>query len=246
MKNNDYSEREMINDTKVDISDEKIYGGSNDLLNKMNPGDVSGDDKQVVVKKFSAQDEYYFMYKNRIEKCRIIGGSFYITYGENLQKTENHLLTVCVDSQIAILDRYPKVEYSDLYRTREELLIAIGAGDLINTNQGEDLSFEQYQRVASSTKFYGTGQPIVYPALKLNGEAGEVAEKVGKVLRDNDGVYSVERSNEILKELGDCLWYINAVATDLGYSMENVAQGNIDKILDRRKRDVISGSGDNR
>lgn len=242
----DYSEREMIDDTKVDNCSEKICGGSGDLLNKMSPGDVSGDDKQVVVKKFSATDEYYFMYHNQIERCRIIGGSFSITYGEDLQKVENHLLTVCVDSKRSILDRYPKVKYSDLFRTREQLIYAIGAGDLISRNQGEDLSFKQYQIVASSTKFYGKGDPVVYPSLKLNGEAGEVAEKVGKVLRDNDGVYSLERSHGILKELGDCLWYINAVATDLGFSLQDVAEGNMEKILDRRKRNVISGSGDNR
>lgn len=108
------------------------------------------------------------------------------------------------------------------------------------------MTFETYEEIALSTKAYGSGQEIIYPTLGLNGEAGEVAEKVKKALRDENGVFSKERKEEIIKELGDCLWYINAIANDLGSTLSNVAQVNIDKLVSRRTRGQIHGDGDNR
>lgn len=107
-------------------------------------------------------------------------------------------------------------------------------------------TFDEYQKVAMSTKAYGKGLPVFYPALKLNGEAGEVAEKIGKAWRDKDGKFDPDYILEIKKELGDTLWYICALADDLEINLADVANANIAKILDRRARGVVSGDGDNR
>ena len=106
------------------------------------------------------------------------------------------------------------------------------------------VTFNTYQFIALSTAKY-PGK-IVYPALGLCGEAGEVAEKVKKVLRDNDGVFTDEIKLEIAKELGDVLWYISALSNDIGYSLEQVALMNNQKLISRKERGVISGEGDNR
>lgn len=87
---------------------------------------------------------------------------------------------------------------------------------------------------------------ILYPALKLNGEAGEVAEKVGKVLRDDDGLFSDEKRKDIALELSDVLWYIAALADSLGYTLDEIGEMNIAKLADRKARGKIGGSGDNR
>ena len=80
----------------------------------------------------------------------------------------------------------------------------------------------------------------------LMGESGEVAEKFKKLIRDKKGAISEEDRQEIVKELGDILWYINSVAHLLGSSLEDVAQKNIEKVLSRKYRGMTSGSGDNR
>ena len=87
---------------------------------------------------------------------------------------------------------------------------------------------------------------IVFPALGLNGEAGEVAEKVKKVLRDNEGAFTEEKRQEIAKELGDCLWYVSAMSNDIGYSLEEIGEMNINKLCSRQQRNMIHGNGDNR
>ena len=109
--------------------------------------------------------------------------------------------------------------------------------------------FEEYEAVVDTTAMYpgrrGTGLAY-YPVLGLTGEAGEVAEKFKKILRDKDGVVTNEDAQEIVKELGDVLWYITAIASDLGYDLQAVAETNADKLLSRLERNVIQGSGDNR
>lgn len=80
----------------------------------------------------------------------------------------------------------------------------------------------------------------------LVGESGEVAEKFKKLIRDKKGAISEEDRQEIVKELGDILWYINSVAHLLGSSLEDVAQKNIEKVLSRKDRGMTSGNGDNR
>jgi len=103
-----------------------------------------------------------------------------------------------------------------------------------------------YQTAAMETRKYAEAYNVIYPALKLNGEAGEVAEKIGKTLRDDDGNFTIEKKAEIAKELGDVLWYIAALSQDIGYSLEEIALININKLASRARRNVISGSGDNR
>ena len=108
------------------------------------------------------------------------------------------------------------------------------------------MQFDEYQQEAMKNKVYGYGDKITYPTLGLVNEAGEVAGKVKKVLRDDNGVYTPESRLAIAKELGDSLWYIAATAEDIGYSLDTIAQLNIEKLTDRRNRGVIQGSGDNR
>lgn len=109
-----------------------------------------------------------------------------------------------------------------------------------------ELSLNAYQRQATKTAIYGEGNKIGYPILGLVGEAGELANKYKKVLRDDGGVISEEKRRQLADELGDVLWYCAALANDLGENLGNIAAFNIMKLLDRQKRNVISGSGDNR
>jgi NTP pyrophosphatase (non-canonical NTP hydrolase) len=105
----------------------------------------------------------------------------------------------------------------------------------------------EYQELSRRTATYpGAGDNIVYPTLGLAGEAGEVAEKVKKLLRDDDGVLTDERRAALAAELGDVLWYVAQLASELGLELEQVAQDNLDKLLSRQRRGVLSGSGDDR
>jgi NTP pyrophosphatase (non-canonical NTP hydrolase) len=104
-----------------------------------------------------------------------------------------------------------------------------------------------YQRLSRRTATYpDAGDNIVYPTLGLAGEAGEVAEKVKKLLRDDGGVMTDERLQALAGELGDVLWYVAQVATEAGLDLDQLAQANLDKLLSRQERGVLSGSGDAR
>ncbi len=105
---------------------------------------------------------------------------------------------------------------------------------------------DDYQKEAVANKIYGYGDKITYPALGLANEAGEVCGKIKKVLRDKDGNFDNESTKAIADELGDVLWYLAALAEDIGYSLDTIAQINIKKLTSRRERGVIQGSGDNR
>ncbi|MFU8773914.1 MAG: nucleoside triphosphate pyrophosphohydrolase family protein [Anaerolineales bacterium] len=107
--------------------------------------------------------------------------------------------------------------------------------------------FNDYQDLAMSTAVYPQrGSNLAYPALGLNGEAGEVAEKVKKILRDKGGVLDDETRLALKKELGDVLWYVAAMCSEAGLRMSEVAELNISKLRDRQGRDVLHGSGDER
>lgn len=109
-----------------------------------------------------------------------------------------------------------------------------------------NIYINEYQQAANKTAIYPSKHAIIYPALGLTGEAGEVSDKIKKVLRDNNGVFTDEKKLEIAKELGDVLWYVSTMARDIGYTLQQVAQMNIDKLQSRQERVLIGGSGDNR
>jgi NTP pyrophosphatase (non-canonical NTP hydrolase) len=118
--------------------------------------------------------------------------------------------------------------------------------DAINFMEGKySMSdFNAYQRSAATTAIYT--DKVVYPALGLVGEAGEVANKVKKVLRDKEGVFNEGDRDDIAKELGDVLWYIAALATDMQLSLGYIASQNELKLSKRKANGTIGGSGDNR
>jgi NTP pyrophosphatase (non-canonical NTP hydrolase) len=109
------------------------------------------------------------------------------------------------------------------------------------------MTFKEYQDRAVETAIYGAGNAIIYPALGLANEAGEVLGKIKKVLRDKNGDFTnLDTRIAIADEIGDVLWYMAALCKDIEVPLESIAQRNIEKLLDRRARNVIQGSGDNR
>lgn len=108
------------------------------------------------------------------------------------------------------------------------------------------MTVNEYQAAALTTAVYPEDKRIIYPALGMCGEAGEVADKVKKVIRDNSQVFTDEKKREIAKEIGDVMWYCATLANDLGFTLEEVAQMNIDKLQSRKERGMLGGSGDNR
>lgn len=127
-------------------------------------------------------------------------------------------------------------------------------------------AFDRYQEIATKSAIYpGQGTPLglAYVALKLNGEAGEFSEHIGKAMRD-DGygqpetvcqdfgmqqqahVLTVNRRELLIKEIGDVLWYLSAACNELGISLSEAAVTNLRKLADRSERDVLRGSGDER
>ncbi|TAK96594.1 hypothetical protein EPO05_01470 [Patescibacteria group bacterium] len=109
------------------------------------------------------------------------------------------------------------------------------------------MNFLEYQEKSRKTaKYPQAGNNFVYPVLGLTGEAGEVAEKVKKIIRDKGGVVDDEAREAVKKELGDVLWYVAQLSTEFGLSLEDVAAGNIEKLYSRLERGTINGNGDNR
>lgn len=106
------------------------------------------------------------------------------------------------------------------------------------------MNMNEYQELALRTKL--RPMPWYYAILKLTGEAGEVSEKYGKLVRDKAGIIDEAFTADIKKELGDVLWYIASAAEDLGLTLDDIAQANIDKLSSRQQRNVIQGSGDDR
>lgn len=109
------------------------------------------------------------------------------------------------------------------------------------------MTFQEYQEEARKTAIYpNKNNNFIYPTLGLAGEAGEVAEKIKKVIRDGNGIVSEEKKVEITKELGDVLWYVANLSKELGITLEEVAQKNLEKLQSRQQRNELHGSGDNR
>jgi NTP pyrophosphatase (non-canonical NTP hydrolase) len=110
----------------------------------------------------------------------------------------------------------------------------------------EQMSLFDYQLFVRSTKVYDPEYALVYPVLGLASEAGEVAGKIKKLMRDHEGQLTQEMFNDIIKELGDVLWYVTAVADDLGITISDVFYMNMQKLESRKQRMVLKGDGDDR
>lgn len=111
----------------------------------------------------------------------------------------------------------------------------------------KDMRFELYQEESRKTALYpNIGNNVVYPILGLCGEAGEVAEKIKKVIRDKNGQLDDETKLAMKKELGDVLWYLAQIASELKISLKDIAVLNLEKLSSRKERGMLKGKGDNR
>ena len=109
------------------------------------------------------------------------------------------------------------------------------------------MDFNTYQKNARLTAQYpNLGSNYIYPTLGLVGEAGEVAEKVKKVIRDKKGIFDDESKKGLKKELGDVLWYVSNLCTEFNFSLDDIALQNLEKLKLRAVKGKISGSGDDR
>ena len=109
------------------------------------------------------------------------------------------------------------------------------------------MDFDTYQINARKTAIYpDKGSNFIYPTLGLVGESGEIAEKIKKILRDKKGLIDIETKNALKKELGDVLWYVSNLSSELNISLNSVAEINLEKLNRRIEKGTISGSGDDR
>lgn len=109
------------------------------------------------------------------------------------------------------------------------------------------MNFIEYQHYSRKTAIYPKlGKNFLYPTIGLFGECGEIAEKIKKIIRDKHNKVSKADKMEIKKELGDVLWYISALCSELKLSLNDVAESNISKLQSRKNRNLLHGDGDNR
>jgi NTP pyrophosphatase (non-canonical NTP hydrolase) len=108
------------------------------------------------------------------------------------------------------------------------------------------MQLDDYQNRARETAIYGAEHRVIYPALGLASEAGEVCGKIKKVLRDRDADFAKAPLDALEDELGDVLWYVAVLAADLGLSLERIAARNVEKLGSRQQRGRLGGSGDQR
>lgn len=109
------------------------------------------------------------------------------------------------------------------------------------------MTLNEYQQKALETAVYPKEFSIIYPSLGLSGEAGEVADKVKKIIRDNNADFSNEEKRKAISmEVGDVCWYIATLANDIGYTLEEICEMNYLKLKSRKERNKLNGSGDNR
>ena len=108
------------------------------------------------------------------------------------------------------------------------------------------MDFTTYQQKSRETAIYKSELKLLYPALGLAGEAGEVCEKIKKIYRDKDGEMSSNDRLDIRKELGDVLWYISQMACDIDVTLASVATANLEKLRVRKENGTLHGSGDDR
>jgi NTP pyrophosphatase (non-canonical NTP hydrolase) len=108
------------------------------------------------------------------------------------------------------------------------------------------MDLNDYQKAARRTAIYAEEHRVIYPALGLASEAGEVAGKIKKVLRDQGGDFAKAPLEAIRDELGDVLWYVAVLAADLGLALDEIAAENLAKLSSRKQRGRLSGGGDRR
>lgn len=138
-----------------------------------------------------------------------------------------------------------------LKQLRDALLENVGGAtmDLIWDWTPPGLGFNEYQQKAASTAIYregNEGRELFYVALGLAGEAGEFAGEVSKLIRDDKGSLTENRKKKLISEAGDVFWFLAQTCTELGVTMEEVAQANLDKLASRKERGVLNGSGGDR
>ena len=109
------------------------------------------------------------------------------------------------------------------------------------------MDFKTYQEQSRKTAVYpDKGNNFIYPTLGLVGESGEVAEKIKKVIRDNESVIDENVKSAVMKELGDVLWYLSQLAHELGIPFSKIAELNVLKLRSRHLRNRVRGNGDTR
>ena len=127
-----------------------------------------------------------------------------------------------------------------------QLELELGAQSNESNKYKKVSDLDMYQKVALTTAIYPREQAIIYPTLGLTGEAGEVANKVKKIIRDGSNKNDDSMVSEIKSEIGDCLWYIAVLADDIGCKLSDIANTNLIKLENRKKKGTIHGSGDKR
>ena len=127
-----------------------------------------------------------------------------------------------------------------------QLELDLGAQSNESNKYKKVSDLDMYQQVAKQTAIYPREQAIIYPTLGLTGEAGEVANKVKKIIRDDGYKNNESLVQEISAEIGDCLWYISVLADDIGIKLSDIANANLIKLANRKKKGTIHGSGDGR
>ena len=127
-----------------------------------------------------------------------------------------------------------------------QLELDLGAQSNESNKYRKVSDLDMYQKVALTTAIYPREQAIIYPTLGLTGEAGEVANKVKKIIRDGSDSKDEKLVSEIKSEIGDCLWYIAVLANDFNIKLSDIASTNLIKLENRKKKDTIRGSGDKR
>ena len=127
-----------------------------------------------------------------------------------------------------------------------QLELELGAQSNESNKYKKVSDLDMYQQVAKQTAIYPREQAIIYPTLGLTGEAGEVANKVKKIIRDDGNKINESLVQEISAEIGDCLWYISVLADDIGIKLSDIANANLIKLANRKEKGTIHGSGDKR
>lgn len=162
-------------------------------------------------------------------------------FGDSLRDRIAFAISLDMSCLVAGKEAMLALLYSSADQMIEWVLEAERSGDLIS-------SFDQFQAAAFETAIYpraGQGN-WDYPSLGLAGEAGEVCNKIKKIARDDGGELTDERREAVAAEIGDCLWYLAALCTELGLELESVAREKLLALRGREERGALQGSGDDR